>query len=351
MKAGIAGAGIMGRLLAFTLLREGWDVTLFDKDGFDNASSCSMTAAGLLTPVSELDKADMMIYQLGSEAITLHWPAVIKQLPEEIYFKKLGSLILSHPKDYAELENFKKTLTQKTHGTLLTEFENIQLLEPELTKFQKGYYIPEEAHIDSQHVFKAIGNYLQLNLTHWYDNTFIEKIQTNTITTQDCAHKFDIVFDCRGLGGKNNFSNLRGIRGELIWLHAPQVNISRPIRLLHPRYSLYVVPRPNNIYLVGASEIESEDTSEISVKTTLELLTAAYYLHPDFAEARIIKTAVNLRPTLSDHLPKIKFTEGLIAVNGLYRHGYLIAPTLVNQILLYLKKNITDDTLWERYNA
>jgi glycine oxidase len=153
-------------------------------------------------------------------------------------------------------------------------------------------------------------------------------------------HQFDVVFDCRGSGGKSHFADLRGVRGEILWMHAPEVHIQRPIRFLHPRYSLYIVPRSNQVYLIGASEIDAEDYSPISVKTTLELLTAVYYVHPGFAEARILQADTHCRPTLSDHLPQIRYTEGLIAINGLYRHGYLIAPTLVEDVLLYFNDGL-----------
>ena len=88
-------------------------------------------------------------------------------------------------------------------------------------------------------------------------------------------------------------NELRGIRGELMWLHHPKIHIQHPVRLLHPRYKIYLSPRPDHIYIIGASEIESEDTSPISVKTMLELLSATYYIHPSFTEARLIKTMTN----------------------------------------------------------
>lgn len=142
------------------------------------------------------------------------------------------------------------------------------------------------------------------------------------------TYKFDVVCDCRGLGARDLFPDLRGVRGELIYLHAPEVEIIRPIRLIHPRYRLYIVPRPNNVYIIGASEIESEEMSPISVRTTLELLSAAYSVHPGFAEARITGSSVNCRPAFSDNLPRISYREGLLSINGLYRHGFLLAPIL-----------------------
>lgn len=165
-------------------------------------------------------------------------------------------------------------------------------------------------------------------------------------------HQFDLVLDCRGMGAKDIFADLRGVRGELIWLHAADVFIARPIRFLHPRYNLYIVPRPEQIYLIGASEIEANDTTPISVHTTLELLTAAYCVHANFGEARIIKTVTHCRPTLTDHLPKIKYADGFLAVNGLSRHGFLLAPALAMEVMRWIEAGISAvcyPQLWEQY--
>jgi hypothetical protein len=57
---------------------------------------------------------------------------------------------------------------------------------------------------------------------------------------------------------------------------------------VHPRYPLYIAPKPGHgVFVIGATEIESEDMSPASVRSTLELLSAAYAVHSGFAEARI----------------------------------------------------------------
>lgn len=365
MKAGIAGAGIMGRLLAFHLVNAGCEVTLFDQNSHTENYSCSMVAAGLLTPVSELDKAEGLIFQLGQAALNTHWPHILGQLSDAIYFQQSGTLTLAHPNDRAELAHFTDRISRQldqldqldrceestthAHYQKLTQTQ-IKQLEPELEKFQEGYYFPHEGHIDSQALFHALGKYLHQQQVIWHDSTEVTAVAPFKISVSHETHEFDHVFDCRGLGAKSVFTDLRGVRGELIWLHAPAVQITRPLRFLHPRYSLYIVPRPQNIYLIGASEIESEDEKPITVKTSLELLTAAYYVHPGFAEAHIIRSATHCRPTLSHHLPKIKATSGLIAINGLYRHGYLIAPTIAYDVLQWLNKDsraIHYPQLWE----
>jgi len=103
--------------------------------------------------------------------------------------------------------------------------------------------------------------------------------------------------------------------------------------MLHPRYKIYIVPRPNNRYVIGATEIESEDKSPMSVRSSLELLSAVYSMHSGFAEARIVNMLTNCRPTLRDNLPKIEHSTKMTRINGLYRHGYLLAPAVVEEAL------------------
>ena len=169
------------------------------------------------------------------------------------------------------------------------------------------------------------------------------------------------MIDCRGLGAKAAWqsqhelsdlsslstnlaqsNSLRGVRGEVIRLHAPKVNLRRPTRLIHPRYPIYIAPKEHDIYVVGATEIESEDLSEMSVRSAMELLSAVYTVHSGFAEARILEMATQCRPTLKDNLPEIRVkktinTSGLMMINGLYRHGFMISPAILDCALELLE--------------
>ncbi|OGT35368.1 MAG: thiamine biosynthesis protein thio [Gammaproteobacteria bacterium RIFCSPHIGHO2_12_FULL_37_14] len=353
MKVAIVGAGIMGRLLALSLVNAGYNVNIFDQDHDSGMNSCSMAAAGLLTPMTELDKSEMIIYELGMKALAQHWPNILAELQDNIYFQCLGSIVLNHPKDHPEMDRYIALIRTKIKNSVFQKLNQSSLreLEPSLTKFNEAYYFPDEGQLDNQHILDALKKKLLAKQVTWHQQTFVRKIQPGMVCTESSSFQFDMVFDCRGIGAKSVFHDLQGIRGELIWLHAPEVQLKRPVRFLHPRYSVYVVPRRQNIYLLGASEITSEDQSAISVRTTLELLTAAYYLHPGFAEATILKTVTHCRPTLANYLPRIKYTAGWMAINGLYRHGFLIAPTLVAEIMQWLiNGNFSSNyaKLWER---
>lgn len=353
MNAAVVGAGIMGCLLALRLQDEGWQVTLFEAENSFN--NCSNAAAGLLAPMSELDKAEQIIFDLGMEAVEKLWPSILNQVAETVYFQQNGCLVVHHPQDKTEWQQFSSRIVNKLSNScyqLLTH-EALTRLEPQLQQFKTAYYFPKEAQLDNQALLPALKERLCSQGIIWQENSCVSSMHPGEIVIGHESYSFDFVFDCRGLGGKTTFPKLRGVRGELICLHAPDVCLQRPIRLLHPRYNIYIVPRPNAYYLIGASELEAEDFSSISVRSVLELLTAAYYVHRGFAEARLIKTVTYCRPTLPHHQPRIKYAKRFIAINGLYRHGYLIAPALVEEVLRGLKSNQKEvgyPELWEAYS-
>jgi len=325
MNIAIAGVGLVGRVLALNLLQKGYKLTLFDEDRAYGDASAGFTAAGMLALFAELETAESSIFERGKRSISL-WPSLLEQVGISDAFQLEGSIITAHPQDLSELDHFIQTLQSKVPeaSTIKTlNKEEIIALEPDLEQHNKAFYIPNEGQVDAQRFMKASSDYLleHQNVT-WHQEKKIDHVE-------DLVKEYDWVFDARGLGANGDIENLRGVRGEVFWLEAPEVKITRPTRMLHPRYKIYIVPRPNNRYIIGATEIESEDKSPMSVRSSLELLSAVFSMHSGFAEARIIKCATNCRPTLKDNLPKIIQEEKLTRINGLYRHGYLLAPAIV----------------------
>src|SRR6202000_2718366 len=151
-----------------------------------------------------------------------------------------------------------------------------------------------------------------------------------------------IVIDCRGLFARDRQSELRGVKGEMVIVESGEIEFSRPIRLIHPRWPLYIIPRANHQFMIGATSIEAEDRG-VSVRSALELLSAAYAVHPAFAEARIVEIGAGLRPAFADNLPRIDIKANTIAVNGLYRHGFLLAPALAELTAAYVAQGEIDN--------
>ena len=117
----------------------------------------------------------------------------------------------------------------------------------------------------------------------------------------------------------------------MLLLRLREVSFSRPVRLLHPRTPVYVVPRPDGLFMVGATMIESDQGTRISARSMLELLSAAYALHPAFGEAEIVEIGTGVRAAFADNLPRLRGHGETLYVNGLYRHGFLIAPALARR--------------------
>lgn len=342
MQIGIAGAGIMGRLLAWQLLQAGHNVSLFDKDPIETGTAAAYTAAGMLTPYTEVESAEWDIYHMGMQGLCL-WPQIAKALDSDLGFQQSGSLIVAHPNDAADLQRFHKQLVAKLQGAEaeLVTLDQQQLAqhEPELaSRFNQGLYLPNEAWLCNQKTMAALANCLIRAGVKWHANASVEKLSNGTIYANSQAFKFELVIDCRGLGAQRDINQLRGVRGELIWIEAPEVQLKHMVRLMHPRYRLYLVPREKQQFVIGATQIESEDYSPISVRSSLELLSALYSLHSGFAEARVIASKTNCRPALLDNLPAIEFQDGLIRVNGLFRHGFLLAPVLAQEVCRFLEQ-------------
>ena len=130
--------------------------------------------------------------------------------------------------------------------------------------------------------------------------------------------------------------DLRGVKGEMLVLRCPDLTLSRPIRLLHPRFPLYVVPHGDGVYMLGATMIEATERDRVTARSLLELLSAAYALHPAFGEAEVLEIGVDARPAFPDNLPRIRRRHGAIHVNGLYRHGFLLAPAMARMVAEFL---------------
>lgn len=351
---GIAGAGLLGRLLAWQLLKRGHRVSLFDAGAIAHSEAtpspaAGFTAAGMVAPLSEAVVSERAIYDIGLRSLEL-WPEFIadmeqKPTAESDYYFQRGSLAIAHAQDTAELQQFdtdlQHILGNQQHYQRLNG-QQIQSLEPGLSQnFQQGLFLQSEAHIHNRQLLNKLLDEIVTLGAELHPHTAVEA-SAYYLQAKSQQHKFDLCIDCRGFGAKhnNNFnSTIRGVRGEVLSVQTKEVDLQRPVRLMHPRYQLYIVPKPNDVFVIGATSIESEDLSPMSLQSNLELSSALYTLNPAFAEARIINMAVNLRPAFMDNMPKVTINDGIIRANGLYRHGYLLAPTVVEDILCGIEQS------------
>lgn len=348
----IAGAGVIGRLCALRLAEAGATVTLFDPLPHGGEGSCSAVGAGMLAPACELEHAEEPVGRLGLDSAR-RWADLNRRFGMDIELQQTGSLVVAHPQDEPELLRLRRKVEQTPWAVDLmrrVDGPEIQALEPGLGgRFGKGLYFSAEGHVNNDSVLAETTRALRRHpRVAWVQGASVLGLEPGRVRAAGGDLSFDLVVDARGLGARAEWPELRGVRGELIHVESPEVTLGRPVRLMHPRYPLYVVPRRGGRFVIGATMLESEDQGPMTVKSALELLSAAYTLHAGFSEARIVSLRTACRPALPHHEPRIRARDGLLRVNGLYRHGFLLAPVL-SEAVERLALGQTLETEWERF--
>jgi glycine oxidase len=321
----IIGAGIAGAWQALLFAQAGHAVTLHERSDAGMTESTSHWAGGMLAPWCEAEASEPVITRLGIRSLDL-WREHFPQTPFN------GSLVVAHARDRSDFERFAKLTT----GHQRLDARGLSELEPSLDgRFRDGLFYADEGHVEPRLVLPGL---------HARIAAAGGRIEFNSAA--DAGDLDGIVIDCRGLAARDTQPELRGVKGEMIIVETSEVELSRPVRLIHPRWPLYVIPRGDNRFMLGATSIEAED-SGVSVRSALELLGAAYAVHPAFAEARIVEFGSGLRPAFPDNLPRIAIDQNKIAVNGLYRHGFLLAPALAELTLGYVERGVIDNEVMQ----
>jgi glycine oxidase len=327
----IVGGGLLGRCLAWRASRAGARVALYDAASSKGEDSAAWVAAGMIAPTTEAIDADSQIASMGEHSLTL-WPRWLAELPLPVFYRDHGTLLLWHRENSEEAVRAQRLLSSRQSHATVRRIAGRQVgeLEPALgTRFSEALHIPNEAQVDNRELLKAVAIALEEAGVECHWETFIGD---GTLPAAG------IVVDCRGTGAKRDWPKLRGVRGEIVRLDAPEIELHHMLRLLHPRYPVYIVPRADGKLVVGATCIEGDDRSPVSVRGALELLTSAYSVLPALAEARILEFNTQVRPALPDNLPALHFDHGrkVLCINGLYRHGFLLTPTVVEEVLALL---------------
>lgn len=320
MRVLIKGAGVAGLTVALELARHGIELDVVERAAAV-ATGASGLAGGMLAPWCERESADEMVLTLGRTAAEW-WEAA---LPGEVI--RHGTLVVAAGRDAGELTRF----AGRTSDCDWLDGAGIEALEPSLGgRFRKALFFRDEAHLDPRRALAGLHRVLLERGVRFHFGC----------DAGDVTGSFDTIIDCTGAAAIVATPNLRGVRGEMLFLETSEIDLSRPVRLLHPRIPLYVAPRDDNRFMVGATMIESDDAGPISARSLMELLNAAYALHPAFGEARVAELGVGVRPAYPDNLPRVTVEGNRISVNGFYRHGFLLTPAMAGQVAAILTNTV-----------
>lgn len=313
----VIGAGVAGLAVATELVARGASVQVFDPAGGPGEQGCSWWAGGMLAPWREFENAEEPVLRLCQKAIDW-WAA-----RTEVHRK--GKLVVANPHDLPDLRRFSR----RTDRFNWIKNQEIAQFEPDLGAFQKALYFGEEGHLNPR---RALQDLLD---------------QGVSFRKTRAPENLPDAIDCRGFAAREALPDMRGVKGEILVICCLDVALIWPFCLLHPRIPLYIVPRGDRIYMLGATMIESEDRTRITARSMLEMLSAAYALNPAFGEAEVLEIGVDLRPAFADNLPRIRRRDGVVYANGLYRHGYLLAPALAQGVADLVLDNKTPEMVDE----
>jgi glycine oxidase len=320
----VVGAGITGLWQALTLARRGHRVRLVEASAVPFAEAASSYAGAMLGPFCETEVYAPVVTALGLESMQL-WR---ETFPDTVLN---GTLVVAAARDAREVEHFARL----TEGYARVDGAAIARLEPELAgRFSSGLLYAQEGHLEP-------GAAMQFLLQECRRAEV--EVASGTIWPEADGESTGTVVDCRGLGARQDLPDLRGVRGERIVVRTHDLSLRRPVRLLHPRHPVYVVPWAGGRFMIGATLVESDDAGPITVRAALELLGAAYALHPAFAEAEILEAGAGVRPAFPDNVPRVVVRGRTLHVNGLYRHGFLMAPALAARVAEHLETGVTDE--------
>jgi glycine oxidase len=304
--AHVVGAGVFGLAAATELVERGFDVTVYERNA-DLSGGASWLAGGLLAPFCEGESASASVVERGLGALDWwdrHVPGVARN----------GTLVVAPPRDAADLDRF----AARTRAFTKLDEARVAALEPDLAgRFRRGLFFASEGHVDPRAALAALARGLvEKGGALRFGETF--------------EGGEGLIVDARGYAARDALPELRGVRGEMLIVRTHEVRLSRPVRLLHPRIPLYVAPREDGLFMIGATMIESAEGGGVSARSAIELLSAAFALHPAFGEAEVLEMHAGVRPAFADNEPRVVERDGRVYVNGAYRHGFLLAPDMAS---------------------
>ncbi|MCA1053872.1 glycine oxidase ThiO [Rossellomorea aquimaris] len=330
----IVGGGVIGSSIAYQLANRTKRVLLLEKDSIgDKASSA---AAGMLGVHTELGN-EIGLYKLAAKSRDM-FPSLSEELREisgiDIEFNQNGMLKLAFSE--GELKALQSVLTFSEDVEWLTEAD-VARLEPCLEKEHRG----------ALHAYKD-GNVSARNFTLSLAKAAmclgVEMIEFSKVTNilyegdacigikteHETFYSDETIIACGAwsselLSAAGIHLDGHPVKGECFSVVFDHPLIERTIFT----EGCYLVPKPGNRLLVGATEHPYTYDTSVTLKGMNSLMNEALTLFPQLSDAKWEKAWAGVRPKTDDVYPqmgRVHGWRGLSVATGHYRNGILLAP-------------------------
>lgn len=327
----VAGGGVVGCAVAWSLAREGVSVALLERD--DLAAHASGAAAGMLLPFGECEgEGPFLRFALQSLALLRDVADELRERsgidPE---LEPSGALHLATTR-VQEGRLREKGRLLAAHGLEWLDARATREAQPGLSPAVRGaIWSAAEAHVRSPLLTRAFAGAaaeLGARVEIGVSVTGLRRAagRVTGVETSEGPRQAGSVVLCTGVFLPEIFVALplEPVRGQILSLD----NARPPLRGIVVAEDVYLVPKRDDSVVVGATEERVGFDRRVTAAGLSTLLAAAQRLAPKLAQSGFRGGWAGLRPATPDGLPAIgpvPGSAGLWLAAGHHRNGVLLS--------------------------
>jgi glycine oxidase len=357
----VVGAGAIGAAVAWRCAQRGLSVTTVDPEPGRGAWH---TAAGMLAPITELHYAETPLLRLNLDSLA-RYPGFTAELADATGlptgYLECGTVEVAWDgADLAALRDLQAFGTGLGLTSSLLTGRELRSLEPALAAGLPGGLLAESDHqVDPRLLHAAL-----LAATDALGVRTM--VGTATVDVQGGRAVGVVLADGTRLGAGTvvlaagawsqhcagvpaEFAPpVRPVKGQTLRLRLPGApRMDHVVRGRVKGVPVYVLPRADGEYVVGASSEETGFDQTPRAGAVYELLRDAQSLLPELGEAVLAEVCTGLRPGSPDNAPLVgpSGLDGLVHATGHFRNGILLSPVTADGVAELITAGALPDVL------
>ena len=327
----IVGLGLAGLAFCEELINANKTFIVFE----DDSQTSSLVAGGVYNPV--ILKRFTPVWNAKAQ-LEIALP-FYKNLEEKLNIKIDEKFVIK--------KSFKSIEDQNMWFEALDKPKLVDYLDPKLdNKNYNGVIadfsfgnVKEAGRIDTKKLVESYRDYLRDNQLIRFENFKHQELIFAEESVNYKAIKASKIVFCEGFGIKENpyfnYLPLNEAKGELLTIHAPELNIDFLLKS-----TLFVMPLGKNLYKVGATFNWKDKTSNPSQEGKEELVEKLKKVIN--VPYKIVDQTAGIRPTVAGRRPLVGIHpkhKSLLVLNGLGTRGVMIAPTVAKNLFNHIEND------------